>query len=334
MAAQGGHTHTVALLLKEGADQSLADSQGRTPALMCMDRKTRDVFDSHLLRSKVHPQSSIVSGPGLQAEVVASDACAVEIQPCDRFGRRLQDLVPAPDPSPRSGVSSGAPHAPAAERKSARCCAAQGGHVRYTAEVVDLHSGESTSAKVTPSLAQANSIFFYDGSRAGDFLIHVHQRDVLEEGSVRRPWLVWKDCKVTDPHGVSLRAAARQRAHARPAACRPASDAARADAARCRATEPASVPVGGSPFSVSVVAAMPDPYATRATGHGVTRAPSAQPTSFTVFCRDRFSNPRPGTAIKVLSSPDQRVPADLRIEHQGVAPALAALPARARAVCG
>jgi len=56
--------------------------------------------------------------------------------------------------------------------------------VRYTAEVVDLHSGESTSAKVTPSLAQANSIFFYDGSRAGDFLIHVHQRDVLEEGSV------------------------------------------------------------------------------------------------------------------------------------------------------
>lgn len=69
---------------------TIVDRQGRRPALLAKDAKTRDLFDSVLLVTSCHAGSCTGEGPGLAPEIRASDCCMFVINAKDRCFRALK----------------------------------------------------------------------------------------------------------------------------------------------------------------------------------------------------------------------------------------------------
>mmetsp|Transcript_39707 Transcript_39707/g.97598 ORF Transcript_39707/g.97598 Transcript_39707/m.97598 type:complete len:756 (-) Transcript_39707:545-2812(-) len=158
MAALWGHTQAAKVLIDEQADVDLKDKQGRKPALLAKDQKTRDLFDSVFLRRYTHAPACTASGPGLDEVVVADDNCMFIIEARDRFGAPLKD---------------------------------PGGFLEYSVEVQDLNSGEQFPASVTYNYKLLGCVCHYDGSRVGSYLVHVRlengQTEGRSEGHTRMP---------------------------------------------------------------------------------------------------------------------------------------------------
>jgi len=233
LAAGGGHTQAARILIEEGADLTLLDKQGRRPALLAKDSKTRDLFDSVLLVRSCHAAACTAEGPGLSGTLTATDNAMFVIQPRDRYGAPLMD---------------------------------PGGFLEFSVEVQDLHSGALSGASVTTHDKLCASVCHYDASRAGKYLVHVRLDNGMTEGL---------------SEGLTRQ------------------------------------PVMGSPFSVEVVAAPMDAYATRAEGVGLCKPPAGQVARFVVRGRDRFNNPSPGGSISVYQAPRNMTPMDLTVVDAG-----------------
>lgn len=63
LAAEGGHKHTVQLLIAERADMSIKDSHLRPPHLMAKDSATRAAFASPFVKSMCHGPSCTAVSP-------------------------------------------------------------------------------------------------------------------------------------------------------------------------------------------------------------------------------------------------------------------------------
>mmetsp|Transcript_6497 Transcript_6497/g.23095 ORF Transcript_6497/g.23095 Transcript_6497/m.23095 type:complete len:766 (-) Transcript_6497:95-2392(-) len=147
LASEGGHTTTVRLLIGEGADVSIRDKHGRKAVHVCKDRKTRDVFDSFRLRATVHPAACTVKGPGVAPLIEATEKSFFLIQLRDRNGNLLQD---------------------------------QGGMIKASVDVQDLHTGQTREAEVEPHEELAGPMVYFNASVVGHYAVHVRIANALD----------------------------------------------------------------------------------------------------------------------------------------------------------
>lgn len=84
MAAEGGHTHTVQLLIAEMADLNIQDKQSRLPYLLARRPETKEAFQNPFAKLMVHASSCTAEGPGINPKPRADDSCMFIIQPRDR----------------------------------------------------------------------------------------------------------------------------------------------------------------------------------------------------------------------------------------------------------
>ena len=71
LAAAGGHTATLRLLIAERAGVDIPDGQGRKAMSVCKTEEAREAMRSALVKTACHGPSCTAEGPGLQPEVRA-----------------------------------------------------------------------------------------------------------------------------------------------------------------------------------------------------------------------------------------------------------------------
>ncbi|EKX38615.1 hypothetical protein GUITHDRAFT_115162 [Guillardia theta CCMP2712] len=153
LASEGGHTTTVRLLIGEGADVSIRDKHGRKAVHVCKDRKTRDVFDSFRLR--------------------ATASASEEGEEAERQGRSILRHAQSRDLGYMSHVlvklmtSSPCPAAAQLRDRNGNLLQDQGGMIKASVDVQDLHTGQTREAEVEPHEELAGPMVYFNASVVG-----------------------------------------------------------------------------------------------------------------------------------------------------------------------